>query len=233
MKDDLATLLCSKYYESAGSDNSPDPIPGQLVVAHTAYPPIEPWIVKVHSYNAADPSQSRYEVKRFEPGDQSHFPIAELQLRSNENYYVYKGKERPLVVVGMIRSRWANPRYDENVFLCAPLFTFKPKHSDEFKIRCMGYCHPSLFYLPAQGNGCSEEGAVRFEYIQPIARRALSNYFAGSPLEPVKLSNEAFALFVNHLGRFLFQRDFDSSVCEQIDTYRQLVEDELAKVSEN
>jgi hypothetical protein len=234
MKDELVTLLCPKFYEYAGIvDGSADPIPGQLVSAHTAYPPVEPWIIKVHSYNAVDPSQSRYEVKRFQSGDQSHFPIAELQLRSDENYYVYKGKERPLVVVGMIKSRWANPQYDESIFLCAPMFTFKPKHSDEFKIRCVGFCHPSLFYLPREPNGCPNEGAVRFEYMQPIARRGLRNYFAGTPPQPIKLSDEAFALFVNHLGRFLFRRDFDSEVCAQIDAYHQLIDEELQKTSRN
>lgn len=234
MKDELVTLLCDKFYEFAGIvEGSADPIPGQLVSAHTAYPPPEPWIIKVHSYNAADPSRSRYEVKKFEPGDRSHFPVAELQLRSDENYYVYKGKERPLVVVGMIKSRWANLQYDESIFLCAPIFTFKPKHSNEFRIRCAGFSYPSLFYLPAKPDGCSSESAIRFEYIQPIARRALHNYAAGAPREPVKLSDQAFALFINHLGRFLFRRDFDSEICEHIDAYHQLVEDELEKASQN
>ena len=233
MKDELVTLLCSKFYDYADAvDDSVDPIPGQLVSAHAAYPPNEPWIVKVHSYNAANPNRSRYEVKRFQSGDRSHFPIPELQLRSDENYYVYRGKERPLVVVGMIKSRWVNPRYDESIFVCAPLFSFKPRHSEGFRIRCAGFCHPSLFYMPVEGVGCSTEGAVRFEYMQPILRCGLRNYFAGNPPRPIKLSDEAFALFVNHLGRFLFHRDFDSEVCEHMDAYRQLVEDELSKASQ-
>ena len=74
-----------------------------------------------------------------------------------------------------------------------------------------------------------EEGVARFELIQPIARKALHNFFKGSSSRPVALSDEAFALFVNHLGRFLLARDLDSQICEQIDVYRSLVLEELAK----
>lgn len=228
-KEELVTLLCPKFYKLINSP-TPDPVPGQIISAHGAHPPDVPWIIKVHSYDASNPARSQYEVKKFESGDQSHFPIAELQLRKDENYYVYRGKERPFVVLGMVKSRWSNPLKDETIFSCAPLFSFKPKHGDDFKIRSAGFVYPNLFYLPAETDGCSMEGAVRFEYIQPIARRALHNYLAGTPSRPVALSDEAFALFINHLGRFLFKKNFDSEVCETIDTYRSLVLEELGKI---
>jgi len=233
MKDDLVNLLCPKFYQFITvTDSSADPAPGQIVSAHTVYPTDEPWIVKVVTYDASDPDRSHFELKKFTNDDRSHFPVAELSLRKDENLYVYKGKERPLVVVGAVRSRWANDLYDEKLFLCAPLFTFKQRHSDRFKIECIAFFYPTLFFLPAEVDGCSSEGVVRFEYIQPIARRALHNYFAGSPGRPIALSNEAFALFLNHLGRFLFRRDFDQQVCGQMDAYRQLVSDELEKIRE-
>jgi len=225
-KEDLVTLLCPRFYKRLTSV-SPAPVPGQIVSAHGVYPPDEPWIVKVHAYDGFNPNNCRYEIKRFEVGDRSHFPIAELQLRSEENLYVYKGKERPFVVLGVIKSRWANPLYEEVTFSCAPLFSFKPKHADEFKIRCAAFCYPDLFYLPAENDGCSMESAVRFEYIQPIARKALRNYFAGDPSRPVALTDEAFALFVNHLAKFLFKCELDKGVCSEMGSYRDLVLGEL------
>jgi hypothetical protein len=231
MKTELLGLLCQKFYKVVNvADKSGDPLPGQIVFAHTVYPTDEPWIVKVINYDAGDPTRSRYELKKFEPADRTHFPVAELSLRKDEHLYVYKGKERPLVVVGAMKSRWANPLYDERVFVCAPLFTWKERHSDVFKIECAAFFHPSLFYLPAESDGCSSEGAVRFEYVQPILRKALHNYLAGTPSRPIALSNEAFALLLNHLGRFLFRRDFDPKVCGQMDTYRALVKEELDKM---
>src|SRR5882762_2860129 len=144
MKEGLSNLLCSNFYkflEPSGS--SPNPlIPGQIVVAHTVYPPIDPWIVKVINYNALDESKSQYVVKRYESDDRSHMPIAELRLRTDENYYLYVGKERPLVVVKGVGSRWLNPLHDESLYLCVPLFTFKPRHKDEFQIRTMGFTYP-------------------------------------------------------------------------------------------
>lgn len=231
MKEELSNLLCSNYYQfldSAGSAPSP-PIPGQIVVAHTVYPPRDPWILKVIDYNAFDESKSQYEVKRYQVDDRSHMPIAELGLRSDENYYLYIGKERPLIVVKGIGSRWLNPLHDESLYACVPIFSFKPRHKEEFRVKAMGFDYPNLFYLPSDAKGCTEEGAARFELMQPIARKALHNYFRGSPSKPVALSDEAFALFVNHLGRFLLSNDLDREICEQIDVYRSLVLEELQR----
>jgi hypothetical protein len=91
----------------------------------------------------------------------------------------------------------------------------------------MAFRFPTLFYLPADPDGCSKEGTIRFEYLQPISKRALHNYFAGTPPRPIALSDEAYALLLNHLGRFLFRRDFDPVICEQIDAYRGLIEEQL------
>ncbi len=231
MKEELSNLLCSNYYkflDLVGASPNP-PIPGQIVVGHTVYPPTDPWILKVINYDALDESKSQYEAKRYQADDRSHMPIAELRLRSDENYYLYIGKERPLIVVSGVGSRWLNPIHDESLYACVPIFSFKPRHKDEFRIRAMGFCYRDLFYLPADANGCTEEGAARFELMQPIARKALHNYFKGSPSRPVALSDEAFALFVNHLGRFLTGKNLDTMICEQIDTYRSLVLEELQK----
>jgi len=233
MSSDLSNLLCSNYYKFLGpSGSGPIPVPpisGQIVHAHTVYPPTDPWILKVINYNAFDESKSEYVAKRYEKDDRSHMPIAELGLRSDENYYLYIGKERPLIVVRSVGSKWLSSLYDESLYLCVPIFSFKPRHKDEFRIKAMGFCHPDLFYLPADTNGCIEESAARFELMQPIPRKALHNYFKGSPPRPVALSDEAFALFVNHLGRFLLAKDLDAQICEQIDIYRSLVLEELQK----
>jgi hypothetical protein len=136
MKDGLSDLLCSDYYKfvEPPSPSPPMLFPGQIVLAHTVYPPNDPWILKVINYNAFDESRSQYVAKRFEKDDQSHMPIAELALRSDENYYLYIGKGRPLIVVQGIGSRWLNPLYDESLYVCVPIFTFKPRHRDEFRI---------------------------------------------------------------------------------------------------
>jgi hypothetical protein len=229
MTDGFSNLLCANYYRFVDpSGPAPSPlVPGQVVVGHTVYPPSEPWILKVVNYNAFDESKSQYVAKRYDKDDRSHIPISELGLRSDENYYLYIGKERPLIVVQGIGSRWLNPLHDESLYLCIPIFTFKPRHTDAFRLKTMGFCYPSLFYLPADINGCAEEGAARFELMQPIGRKALRNYFRGAVSRPVALSDEAFALFVNHLGRFLHGKELDTQICEGIDTYRTLVLEQL------
>jgi hypothetical protein len=63
-----------------------------------------------------------------------------------------------------------------------------------------------------------------------LSLASLHSYFAGTPSRSIALSNEAFALLLNHLRRFLFHRDFDREVCEQMDAYRELVREQLDKV---
>ena len=90
MSQQFSDLLCPNFYKFVPAQ--PDPIPGQVVSAHTVYPPLDPWIVRVINYDAVNPANSQFEVKRFHTSDRSHMPIAELGLRSDEHYYVYIGK---------------------------------------------------------------------------------------------------------------------------------------------
>jgi hypothetical protein len=229
MKEGLSNLLCQNYYKYLNSAAPSQPFPGQIVSAHTVYPPNDPLILKVINYNAFDSSKSEYEVKRYQAADRSHMPIAELKLRSDENYYLYVGKERPLIVVKGIGSRWLNPLHDESLYACVPIFSFKGRHTEGSRIRAMGFDYSNLFYLPSDANGLIQESAARFELMQPIGRKALHNYLTGSPPKPIALSDEAFALFVNHLGRFLLSKDLDKDICEQLDAYRGLVLEQLEK----
>jgi hypothetical protein len=116
---------------------------------------------------------------------------------------------------------------------CIPPRSCSPEFGGhEFKIETIGFRYPNLFYLPSDPNGCSESSVARFELAQPISRQALHNFFSGFPPKPTALSDEAFALFLNHLGRFWMRQDIDKVVCEQIDIYRDLVLEELPKARE-
>jgi len=234
MREQFANLLCQNFYKFIDPPADPtrrDIIPGQLVVAHNVYPTEQPWIIEVLHYHPTNESLCQYRVKRYSASeDRSHMPIAELGLRMDENYYLYIGKERPLIVVREIRSRWLNPLHDEGLVACVPIFSFKPRHNEVFRLKSMGFCYPNLFYLPSDPNGCTEEGAARFELMQPIARRALHRFLKGSPSQPVALSDGAFALFINHLGRYLLEKNLDEQICQDIDSYHDLVLEAVGRV---
>ena len=228
MSEQYWELLCEKYYKRVDSKSAVgDPSPGQLVIAHTTYPPPDPWIVKVISYNPSDLSRCKYEMKKYQDGDRSHMPVAELQLRSDENFYVYKGKERPLVVIGSVKSEWGNALKPDHLFLCVPMFTFKDRHSDVFRSEIQAFGYPNLFFLPKALEGCAEDSVIRLELAQPITRRALRNVVADG--HAVALSEESFALLMAHLARFWLRRDIDSEICETIDCYRELIFDAIKK----
>lgn len=109
-----------------------------------------------------------------------------------------------MVVLANGELDWhVNERRNKYV-LCAPVFSFKNRHSQELIIRTQAFDLPNWFYLPPSADGCPYESAIRFEFIQPITtgytaiplRGTLSN-------APVALSEQARSLLLVHLLRFL------------------------------
>jgi hypothetical protein len=96
----------------------------------------------------------------------------------------------------------------------------------------MGFGYQSLFYLPGRPSGLVEESVGRFELTQPIMRKAMRRVLRGTEQRPIALSDEAFALFVNHFGRFMLAKDLDPKVCQNIDSYRELVTEALGRIGE-
>lgn len=224
---DLSDLLYPNAYKilPALDPHGPKFAPGQLVHAHTAYPLEEPWILQVVHYNRFDEKKCEYRLKRFEEGDRSHIPIAELQLEADEHFYVYKGKERPLVFITMVTTRWWGATKPRDIALCAPIYSFKKRHSPVWRVKATGFCYPELFYLPSHEFGCLEDSVARLDLIQPISIPAMHAFLPSS--KRCGLSDEAFAAFVNHLVRYLLGKDLDAGICGNIDAYRELVEEEL------
>ena len=156
-------------------------------------------------------------------------PVKELNLRTDENFYIQYGKERPCVVVSFLTSTWLNELYPEDLAICAPIFTFKRRHKPGFWFKTMGFCYPNLFYLPQDQMGCIEDSVVRFELIQPLNVGSVHAFLRGNPSKPSALSDQAFELFANHLSMFLHGKALTKEVQENIAAYRELVLDALEK----
>jgi hypothetical protein len=196
-------LIVDRFYESLASDDQWAMRPGQLYYAHAVYPTDYPEILKP---DRPDPKLERdltFTIKPYSDGDETHVPIKELKLRDKELLYVYRGKRRLVIVLGVCVQSWYHDAKGENILLCAPVFGFKPRHTQEKVIRTQAFDFHNLFYLPPDLDGCRDESAVRFEFIQPVMGSCLDVFKGFRSGLPVRLSDTAMNLLLVHLLAFL------------------------------
>jgi hypothetical protein len=212
-------LICTPFYEEL---KNPDDdwafYSGQLFWSHIAYPESHPKILKLAKYAPKDERNSVFNIVPYSDGDERHYPVKELKLREGELFYVYKGKRRLVVVLGRIESEWLKTSPQEYL-LCAPVFSFKDKHSQEMILRTQAFLYPSLFYMPPDTNGCPEESAIRYELVQPVVRNCLDTFFCHGSRTPVRLAPEAYWLLLCHLLKFINGKVLDAQTEEFMKFY--------------
>jgi len=221
--------IIDQYYQSLVLDEAGAKKPGQLYFTHVAYPHDWPRILKLIHYDPKKESKSTFTIKRYSDGDEKHYPVKELNLRDNELYYIFKGKKRLVIVLGYIECLWLNRDKPQEVLLCAPVFSFKPRHNQEMVIRIQAFDYPNLFYLPPRPHGCNEESAVRFEMIQPIMSSYLMPFFDFLNNKPVILTTAAYRLLMAHLVKFISNEILDSNLHEDILAWHELLIEEWEK----
>lgn len=227
---DQTSLLCDHFYElihPLGRDHKGRPLVrlGQLIIAHQVYPPADPYIVYVERYDPRDETKASYVIRKLDTQrpPPTHFPIKELGLRADENYYILHGKMRPAVVLQTIQSTWANQLYPEPYVLVAPAFTFKPRHDLAFRYRVAALEFPHLFYLPAQHGGVGEPSVLRFEFIQPVALAGIRPLLFDGAKKQGVLSETAWAMLLHHLVKFTSGRPLDDELEQTLRAYQDLV----------
>ena len=84
-------------------------------------------IIEVQGYDPRDASKNSYVFKKYDPANPppNHFPVKELNLRSDENLYVMQGKLRPAVVLQIITTDYYNLQNPEPYVWVAPCSLLK------------------------------------------------------------------------------------------------------------
>jgi len=223
---DQTGLLCDPFYETKeplGRDKKGNPrvLPGQLILAHQVYPPTRPMIIEVQGYDPRDASKNSYVFKKYDPANPppNHFPVKELNLRSDENLYVMQGKLRPAVVLQIITTDYYNLQNPEPYVWVAPCFTFKEKHKQEYRCRIAAMQFPHLFYVPSNASGFAEEGVLRFEHIQPVAAEGVQPLFRNG--KQSFLTDSAWAVLQQRLHLFVTNRVLDQAMEEALQAYTE------------
>jgi len=220
-------LITNNYYSSLTDSEAWAMKLGQFYYAHIIYPSDYPNILKDVKIDPQNEYNSIFKIKPYSAGDEKHFPAKMLNLRQDEMYYVNKGKIRLAIVIGYIKSEWVDLSNPQEYVLCAPVFGFRLKHTQEIIVRAQAFDFPNLFYLPYDVHGCYKESAVRFELIQPVSRGSLHPYMGALPDKPVILTDEAYWLMMSHLMKFLSGTVISPQLDQDIADYRKLILDGL------
>jgi len=225
---DQTALLCDPFYEARpglGRSAKGHPVvqPGQIVWAHQVYPASRPFIIDIKGYDPRDASNNSYVVSQLDASTGPiHFPIKELNLRSDENFYVMYGKKRPAIVLQTLATGFYNQRNPEPYMLVAPCFTFKDKHKPEYRARVAAMEFLNLFFLPARPPCFGDQGVIRFEHIQPLAASGVEPQMTGGTNQCF-LSDVAWAVLQHRLSLFLVGRGLDPGLDEDIKAYHDCI----------
>jgi hypothetical protein len=149
---DQTGLLADPFYElrdPLGRDTSGLPIlkPGQLVRAHLVIPSLSPQVLELASYDPRKEAKATFKIANVSTSGAatSHFPIKELALQSDENFYVVRGKLRPAIVLQTITTDFFSRQAPEPYVVVAPCFTFKIKHTPKYRAQIAAMTYPNLF----------------------------------------------------------------------------------------
>lgn len=134
-------LLIPEFYKRLSEEECREYSPGHLCFTHVVYPQLYPRILKPEKIHPKDETESTFLIKPYSSGDEKHYPIKILNLRADEVFYIYTGKIRPAVILGYVESEWFESK--PNVLLCAPVFSFKDRHSQEFIIKTQAFVYPN------------------------------------------------------------------------------------------
>lgn len=213
--------ICSFFYNEIDFKDRMSFLPGQFYSGLVVYPTYNPLVLQMEQY---DPKEENivFRIKTFQSGLTPHYPIKSLSLSRDEFLFTYRGKIRPVIILGYVESDWLKEDRAEKIYLCAPIFTFKDRHPQQTVLKVQALTDPSLFYLPPDLEGISAESAVRFEMIQPIMKGGLQPLMSRTKeRKPFILSEDAYQYFFCHLSNFLCGVPHDSDVDELIREYQK------------
>jgi len=231
VKSDDLYLLIDEYYETLDLIHKNDFVLGQFVSGIMVYPTDKPLILNLKDYDPINEENTIWNIEEFDPTkDYSHRPVYKDHLKSDEHYFVQRGKIRTCVVLNRYQSRWTNKNYNEEIYLCAPLYTFKEKHEDEYILQIIKFQTRDCFFLPKSINGILKNSVLRFSRILPMHKsnlKAIITDINGKP-KPFKLSDEALKLFSYHLSKYL-NIDYEEflSLKNEIEAYRELIDESI------
>lgn len=191
-------------------------------------------------YDPINEESSTWKLARFEESTAKqrlrHRPYKTFQLESDDDLLVIKCKIRPVLVISKVETDWGVP-YNKfsRSWLCLPLFSYKPRHSQRYVMDDQALKIGHRFYFPPGNPGLDEESAGLINEIQFIPENNLSPFKSFYDKEepamdlPIKLTAKAFHAVIGHIAKILPDIDITGESLEWYAFFKELVNEQIAK----
>jgi hypothetical protein len=140
------------------------------------------WYLEEHNYIPIDEPNSTWFARQYNgryPAANSANVMKYFKLELDERLITTNGKERPVILLRKEKNDWWNPANQakhEDTWLCLPIFTYKPRHNQEYVLNEEKLNSPNAFYVPSyygSSAGIDSESSARFQSIQMVKEEHL------------------------------------------------------------
>jgi hypothetical protein len=126
--------------------------------------------------------------------------VPEFELAAREALVVRQAKCRRVILLSSPPANWqSGPSRSENVYLAAPIYSFKSHDGADHRSRVKAYAYNTLFWLPGDENCGMLEGCVRLDRVQPVHSSLME-------AKPIKLIPDALDALIAWYGAYLTNR---------------------------
>lgn len=244
---DLYDDCCDgSFYEWINTEKNP--LPQSIVVRQICSAPIwynddEALTLTEDKYDSLNELNSTWKLAHISSGTPEkrlpHRPYKQFQLESEDNLLVVKCKVRPVLLIKKVSCDWRIPGNTAKLFhswLCLPLFSYKPRHSQQYVIQDQSFKRAHHFYFPQGSPGLDYESAGKLLELQFIPQKNLSSLTKLCITEkpemrrPFGLTEKAFHSVLGHISSFLPGIELAGQSKEWYDFFVELVQEEIAKI---
>lgn len=197
-------------------------------------------------YDSIDESNSTWKLSNFSSGKSEkrlpHRPYKLFQLESDDDLVVVKCKIRPVLLIKKIISDWTHPNNTARMFntwLCLPIFSYKPRHSQKYVITDQELKRQHHFYFPPGTPGLDHESVGKLIELQFIPERNLTPFKKMCEIgninmnRPVCLSEKAFHAVLGHTVGFFPSIEISGESKEWYDFFVELAREQIHKIAPN
>jgi hypothetical protein len=205
---------------------------GQICIAPVWYEKKKRWYLKEEFYNPIDEKNSTWKALLYS-GKTKEERVPEthvakyFELEKGENLLASPGKYRPVVLIKKYKNDWINPAVEGSyidTWLCMPIFTIKPRHSQDYVLNIQKFESFDKIYLPpAYKNlpGILNESVIQLnsiqmikeEYLEPLKSMCIEK--EPKMKRPFKISTFALKILMYH---YLYHLNLFDILIESIDT---------------
>ena len=195
------------------------------------------------NYNSLDEMNSTWKLSYFSAGLRDkrlhHRPYKVFQLESDDDLTVVKCKIRPVLLIKRVSCDWRIPGNAAHLFqtwLCLPLFSYKPRHTQGYVIIDQSLKRPHHFYFPPGTPGLECECAGKLIEMQFIPEKNLTPmkgmcYEGAVKMQrPVRVTEPGFNAVLGHIASFLPYTEISGDVRAWYDLFVEAVQEQISKI---